>query len=207
MRRAYETPGGRIPRSSGVLEAPCASTGNPHVRSSSNGVAVGPKQPGRLSRILASQFLSTGQVVALSTPGCASLIAISCNPFARSGPAGRLSPAHRTTEFAIRMLPHRSSLSAMQHPSGQAPRSSPSAPVTGLHLAHRHRTFPVTACQPCNRSSHISCSLRSFHPHRELGFSMDRRIGCLSNKASETRHDNYLSITWIIVNIFHKILT
>jgi len=56
------------------------------------------------------------------------------NPFARSGLAGRLSPAHRTTEFAIRMLPPRSSLSALQFSSGQAPRSSPSASVTGVHL-------------------------------------------------------------------------
>ena len=88
-------------------------------------------------------------------------------------------------------------------------------PVRRLALRHQRPSQDYTSLiaiglflwpylPDCNRSSHISCSLRGFHPHRELGFSMDRRFGCLSYKASETRRDNYLSITWNIVNICHR---
>ena len=78
------------------------------------------------------------------------------NPFASRVLAGRPCPALRTAEVAIGKSPPRSSLSAKQLSSGQAPRSSLSAPPQE-YTRSSHWDFS------CGLTCQTAIALRTFH--------------------------------------------
>ena len=123
-------------------------------------------------------------------------------PFCPSLTAGshRLCPALRSRQrfrqggklaIALRAF-HASFLLSLFR---KTPRSSLSASATGVHPLFALGLFLCPSLPACNRSSLFSCRFRNFHPHRYLGYPVDRKRCCLSYKASETRHTNFIDLS------------